>query len=387
MFPHLPTLGIILRALFSRRWFGPRRLAGISLLVAYYLFVITQNRIFDALDALFSPRAHETPVPAPVIVIAVPRSGTTFLHGLLAQDRRRFRFLTMFDSMFPAVAARRFYDAIAATDRFFGAPFARTVRAIERAAFAGWDGIHATGLMRPEEDECLWCFPMLTPAMWLAFPFTAELDHLRYVDRLPAPLRNTLTRFVRRYMGKQAALDPQRRTLLLKNVLLAGRIETVAAAFPDARYIYLVRSPHETLPSGVSMFSRPWRLHSPDLANNPDATRAWADLLMDYSNTYDDFVAGLPEERRFVLDYHRLVSAPSTSVAEIYRHFGWELDPAFTAALAEADRRQARFASNHTYSLADCGLTAEEVNRRMELFLLRHNFEARGDATREERVG
>ena len=387
MFPHLPTLRIIIRALFSRRWFGLRRLAGISLLVAYYLFVITQNRLFDALDRRFAPRAHETPVPKPVVVIAVPRSGTTFLHGLLAQDRRRFRFLTMFDSMFPAVSARRFYDALAAADRFVGAPVARLVRAIERAAFAGWDGIHATGLMRPEEDECLWCFPMLTPAMWLAFPFTRELDHLRYVDRLPAPLRASLTQFIRHYLGKQASLDPARRTLILKNVLLAGRIETFAEAFPDARFIYLVRDPHETLPSGVSMFSRPWRLHSPDLAADPAETRAWAELLMDYSNTYDDFVARLPDDRKFILDYHRLIASPSAAVRDIYHHFGWEVDEEFARSLTASDERQARFASSHAYSLAACGLTAEEVDHRMAPFLARHGFAPKTVTNRDERVG
>jgi hypothetical protein len=366
-----------------------RRLAGISLLVGYYLFVITQNWLFDALDALFFPRAASTPTPAPVIVIAVPRSGTTFLHGLLAQDRARFRFLTMFDSMFPAVSSRKIYDACAALDRLIGAPVARLVGAIERAAFAGWDGIHATGLMRPEEDECLWCFPMLTPAMWLAFPFTEELRHLRYIDLMPAPVRTALTAFLKRYMSKQAALDPQRRTLLLKNVLLAGRIETVATAFPDARFIYLVRSPHETVASSVSMFSRPWRLHSPDLAYNPAATRAWADLLMDYSDTYDAFVDGLPDERRFVLDYQRLVAKPSEAVAAIYAHFGWEIEADFRQALTAADSRQARFASSHSYSLEACGLTTQEVDQRMARFMTRHGFAptANQSASAEERIG
>lgn len=329
------------------------------------------------------------PTPAPVIVIAVPRSGTTFLHGLLAQDRARFRFLTMFDSMFPAVSSRKIYDAFAALDRLIGAPVARLVGAIERAAFAGWDGIHATGLMRPEEDECLWCFPMLTPAMWLAFPFTEELRHLRYIDLMPAPVRTGLTTFLKRYMSKQAALDPQRRTLLFKNVLLAGRIETVAAAFPDARFIYLVRSPHETIASGVSMFSRPWRLHSPDLAYNPQANRAWADLLMDYSDTYDAFVDGLPDGRRFVLDYQRLVAKPSDAVAAIYAHFGWSMESEFRAALDAADKRQARFASSHNYSLQACGLSAEAVDLRMARFMARHGFvpASHQSAPAEERIG
>ena len=357
--------------------------------MGYYLFVITQNWLFDAIDALLFPKAAATPTPAPVIVVAVPRSGTTFLHGLMAQDRTRFRFLTMFDSMFPAVSSRKIYDALAALDRLIGSPVARLVGAIERAAFAGWDGIHATGLMRPEEDECLWCFPMLTPAMWLAFPFTEELRHLRYIDLMPAPVRATLIAFLKRYMGKQASLDPQRRTLLLKNVLLAGRIETIAEAFPDARFIYLVRDPHETVASGVSMFSRPWRLHSPDLAYNPAATRAWADLLMDYSNTYEAFIARLPAERRFVLDYQRLVAKPSEAVAAIYGHFGWEIAPDFRETLTAADRRQARFASSHDYSLAACGLTASEVDERMADFMARHGFApaAQRTAPAEERIG
>jgi hypothetical protein len=230
---------------------------------------------------------------------------------------------------------------------------------------------------------------MLTPAMWLAFPFTEELRHLRYIDLMPAPVRASLIAFLRRYMSKQASLDPQRRTLLLKNVLLAGRIETVDEAFPDARFIYLVRDPHETVASGGRMFSRPWRLHSPDLAYNPAATRAWADLLMDYSNTYEDFIARLPEERRFVLDYQQLVAKPSAAVEAIYGHFGWEVTHDFREALTAADSRQARFASSHDYSLEACGLTPDEVDERMAGFMARHGFtrNAKPQERPEERIG
>ena len=63
------------------------------------------------------------------------------------------------------------------------------------------------------------------------------------------------------------------------------------------------------------------------------------------------------------LDYGALVSDPVAAVADIYRHFGIELTDDARAAIVDTDEqsKQGPRAPKHTYSLADYGLTADQV--------------------------
>lgn len=66
------------------------------------------------------------------------------------------------------------------------------------------------------------------------------------------------------------------------------------------------------------------------------------------------------------LDYSALVADPVAAVADIYRHFGIEMTDDARAAIADTDEqsKQGPRAPKHTYSLADYGLTAEQVRER-----------------------
>jgi hypothetical protein len=296
------------------------------------------------------------------------------LHNLMSLDRDRFVHLTLYDTMAPSVSARRFVSAVGRLDGLVGAPLKRFAHAVETWAFKGWEGIHKAGIHRSEEDEALWCYPLMTPAVWMGFPFVRELSGLAYVDRMPEPLRERLSRYIGGLMSSHMTLQQPGRTLLLKNVFLAGRIETVTRNYPDARFIYLTRDPIETVPSTISMFTAPWRWHSPDMPRDSEEYRAWGDLAMDYYLTYESFVAALPADRRHEVRYTDLVSNPRDTVLGIYRHFGWEAAPAFVEALEQSTRRAASYSSTHRYTLADYGMTADQVYDRLRGVFERHGF-------------
>ena len=63
------------------------------------------------------------------------------------------------------------------------------------------------------------------------------------------------------------------------------------------------------------------------------------------------------------VDYFEFIKDPIGAVEGIYRHFGIELTDAARAAMqaSHAESKQGPRAPKHTYSLADYGLTAEQV--------------------------
>jgi len=64
-------------------------------LISFFtIFPLAQvfNRICFLLDDLFFSDYRKIAIKQPVFIIGNPRSGTTFLHRLMAQDQERFYF-------------------------------------------------------------------------------------------------------------------------------------------------------------------------------------------------------------------------------------------------------------------------------------------------------
>ena len=66
------------------------------------------------------------------------------------------------------------------------------------------------------------------------------------------------------------------------------------------------------------------------------------------------------------VDYHDLIADPLGTVADVYRHFGMALTDEARKAMEDshAESQTGARAPKHKYSLADYGLTAEEVKER-----------------------
>jgi hypothetical protein len=66
------------------------------------------------------------------------------------------------------------------------------------------------------------------------------------------------------------------------------------------------------------------------------------------------------------VDYHDLIADPLATVAAVYRHFGMTLTDEARKAMEDshAESQTGARAPKHKYSLADYGLTADEVKER-----------------------
>ena len=86
------------------RW-TPRR----SLIVVAYLVLVPVFELFTwtglLLDRVFYPRYRQQPVRSPVFIVGNFRSGTTFLHRLMAADRARFTTMKMWEILATALTA------------------------------------------------------------------------------------------------------------------------------------------------------------------------------------------------------------------------------------------------------------------------------------------
>ncbi|MGH7939488.1 MAG: sulfotransferase family protein, partial [Limisphaerales bacterium] len=217
-----------------------------------HLLEILQTRLRLAAIWRRAPRLLDKPIEKPVFITGMPRSGSTFLHELLAQDREN-RTPKVWEVMFPIPAPRS------------DVPDARRVR---RANMNLW----WFRWLAPGADEV---YPVraVTPHECLAMhSFTLMSEEFVTTCRVPA-----YERFLRQ-RGLQAAYAWQKRFLqhlqshsplkrwILKSPDHLYALDELFSVFPDAMIIQTHRNPIEVLRSSLQLtevvqglFARPDR--------------------------------------------------------------------------------------------------------------------------------
>ena len=313
------------------------------------------------LDALVYPDFKRVPVPAPLFVVATPRSGTTYLHYLLSLDEERFATCKLYQTLAPSILLERAIDGLARLD---GAPrrlLDRLVDAIDSRMFTDWDGIHRVSLRTAEEDENLFVFSLTSPALYLLFPLVRELPQFVDITRLGERTVRRVARDYRETLRRWAYLGGDGRTPLIKNVLLASRLPVSDRAFPDARYVHIVRDPREAIPSAVSMFYAMWQTHSPEIASNSPATRALADMFLEHYKMLADEGRRRPSDRWVTVRYEALIADPVGTVERLYATLGLPLTAEYRGRLVEAASKARTFKSEHRYDLEQFGLSEADL--------------------------
>jgi hypothetical protein len=316
------------------------------------------------LDEVLQPGYHRARIERPIYIVATPRSGTTWLHRLLCLDPQ-FTWVRLYETLLPSAVLMRVVQGLSKADRVVGSPLHRFAGWISRRAFAGWEGIHSTGFDRAEEDEMIWLWPMLSPAITLLFPWPADFPESFFVDRLPAAGRSRLARYYLRFLQRHQHVYGGGRTLLAKNALVAGRVEAVLEAVPDARFVWLVRDPAEAIPSMLSMFTVPWQVHSPGLSLAGPEVKAFADGAVAYYRRLQALRNELGPDRVIAIRYDDLLADPGSQVERIYRQFGITLTEAVRRDLGTELARSRTHRSGHEYSLEQFGLSRAWVREQL----------------------
>lgn len=338
-----------------------QRLAVLLLFWPLFLLVQGINGIGLLLDHVLFPDFRRVQIREPLFVVGVPRSGTTFLHRLLALDER-FTTTALWELLFaPSITQRYFWTALACLDQKIGRPLGRLLSWSERRLLGGLDGIHKTGLLDPEEDYLglipVWgCFLLVlvvpAPALWrLTF-----LDR-DGSDREKARLMKAYRRFVQRHLY----FHGQHKQLLSKNPSFTPWLQTLSHTFPDARFIGCLRNPSQSVPSQINSI-----LIGAQIFDGRDTTAYWRQgflAMLDYYYRHLlSALAAMQPERQALSVMEVLAVEPAETVLRFYQQFGWEVDSAFRERLEMQDRKARQYQSGHRYSLENLGVDADTLN-------------------------
>ena len=300
------------------------------------------------------PQIVETPIKRPVFIIGFPRTGTTLLHNLLAQDfaNRTMRLWEMRAPISINDDQQWEHEQIAETESFLES-FYQVAPAIR--------GIHPMQAICPE--ECNWLFRN---------SFTSLINALTYY--IPTYfhwlIQNEMVSAYTFYKRQLQILLWRSRgnRLVLKDPSHLWNLDALLTVFPDAQIVHLHRNLLESLPSLCSLSYTLQGIYSErqdPLLVGMYCTKMVADGMKRMLSTRDS-VRG----KTFIdINYYRLVKDPIGTVRSIYAQIGWEFTAEAEAAMSVwlAQNKQHK-AGKHNYSLEQFGLDSDQIRRSFTVY-------------------
>jgi len=312
--------------------------------------LVTRARLADL--ARRRPDLVLAPVAPPIIVMGMPRTGTTFLQRLLSRDPG-LRHLPYWEAQSP-LPTGDVEDRDAPTeDRVKLAQ--RGIDVLDRAA-PEMKAIHEVEAR--EADEELWLLAVGLGSML----FEAQWNVPAYAEWYDAADLTSAYATLRDLMAVLQWYRPGDRWLL-KSPQHLERLVEMARVFPGATIVQTHRDPLSVVPSTASLISYSRRMGTFDV-NPTTVGRYWAwrvERLLTRSIEQRE-ATGTP-----VVDvrFPDLLADPMGVVADIYRAAGRDLTDDARAAMERylVERPKGHFGA-HRYSAEDFGLDPADLRRR-----------------------
>jgi hypothetical protein len=326
------------------------------------------------------PEHEDVAIERPIFVTGLPRTGTTALHRLLVADPRH-QGLELWLSQVPQPRPPR--------DTWDENPmFQMIVGSVRRHSVSRPEflGVHELGADQVEE-----CWQLLRQSFR-----SVSLECLAHLPSYSAWLaRENWTAAYRRHRRnlQLIGLHDTDKRWVLKNPSHLFALDALLSVYPDALVVVTHRSPRTAIASACSLAAQAtagWSEVFSGSTIGADQLSLWARGL----ETFTRARARYDQARFYDVSYEDFVADPLGTVASVYSHFGLSLTPEASDAMravvcetvltrptspdqptptdlpASPDRppgltrpgKAARPA--HRYSLADFGLTDEQVDER-----------------------
>lgn len=265
------------------------------------------NRVLERL--IYGRKIDRTPLAGPpVFILGHWRSGTTFLHNLLAEDQR---FVT--PNTYQIINPHHFLLTESTVVKFTQWLLPKT-RPMDNMKVT-WES--------PQEDETALLNLTLTSA-YLMLAFQGKREYYNnYFDMRGVPpneLQRWKDAFV--YLLKKLTVKSGRQ-VLLKSPTHTYRIPLLLEMFPDAYFVNIVRNPYAVYNSSIHMRKKMFAANG--LANFPE----WDmedETCLNYTNLFERYHADrelIPADRLYEIKYEELERNPIEELRKVYDHFGW----------------------------------------------------------------
>ncbi|MGB2445820.1 MAG: sulfotransferase family protein [Schleiferiaceae bacterium] len=290
----------------------------------------------------------------PIIVVGLPRSGTTHLHRLLALAPDSLS-IPLYEHNSP-VPPKRGIDMrrwILEARFFVWKPLANRF---------GMDSVH---LIRPNlPDECTFSL-RLSGCSHLFWWMTPVYSYLEWLTSPDATMEESYKTY-RRVLQLIQARDPSKR-IILKCPTHILALDTLSKVIPEARIVLTHRDPTKLVASEASLIARLHTVSAKHPIDSDRSVKANAIKSIHYSQKLVEFASRCPKHKVYNVAYNKLVNDPVALVEDIYKFCGIDMTPAFEELLSEhLSQNKQHSHGKHNYPLKIPGLTEMEIDEGLK---------------------
>ena len=331
--------------------------------IGFHLGVYLFNQIGWGIDGIF-PSSISTPqIDDSVFIVGHQRSGTTFLHRLMAQNEWAHS-LDLHEMLFPATSFQQGIELIDKLDTTMGSPLLNRFNALQERLFGHIDNIHRVRLNEAEEDEFV---------MWSQYASDICInDSPTLIDLGPTDMPNefefwtpeqqfSALMWYRACIEKKLERKKGSGLYVGKNPRFSRILPQLNTVFPNSKIIVLVRNPLESIPSRMSLTLALWGFRKPKVERLSKAHVQW--ILQNSIETYLKTEEGLnqiPDDRKIIIGYNNLKTKTRQTLNDIVAKLGLpNLSAPVEQRLDEMESKS--YLSKHQYNLAEYGLTPADI--------------------------
>ena len=331
---------------------------------------LLSNRLRIQEDLKRFPLIEQTPIKKPLVIVGLPRTGTTLLHHLLAQDPSA-RVPRLWELLQPSPPP---CPGTLATEPRLKQAEQLIRRAITLAPH--FQALHPLSATGPE--ECLFLFQHA----FMSVVFEAYGEVPDYITWL---LHQDLTSVYRYYQQQLQVLQWRwpGDHWVLKSPHHLFFLDVLLTVFPDACVVQTHRDPATALASLCSLLATTRSLYSQRVA----AQRLGNQCLATWGTALDRMLrvrAAADPARFYDLQYEDLLADPMDAVSRIYGYFGYTAPPGMEASMQRwlTAHPQHQYGV-HQYTLRQFGLDRTTVARRCAAYLHRFHIPPEAVETRQ----
>ena len=308
------------------------------------------NRLRFEEDLKKFPEILDQQIIAPIVIVGLPRTGSTMTHRLLASDPNHTAML-WWEGRYPALLPGEKRGDIEARMELGKAEVDAVVAASPEAL-----DIHPWDYKGADEEILLLEHNFLStvPESFMALPsyseWIEEQDHtLAYED---------LKKFIQYLQWQNPGREKKR--WVLKSPHHLGFIDKMISVFPDAKIIQTHRDPIKTVPSFCSMCAN---LFEP-LTTNFDKVfigKHWSNKLTRALNHCMNISEQHPDN--FLdLEFLNMIKDPIDEMKKIYEFIGESFGEKTEVAMEAWREENKHEMGAHKYSLEEYDLTESQIN-------------------------
>ncbi len=322
-------------------------------------------------------RPSKTPTPSlsqSVFILGHQRSGTTFLHRLLAENAWAHS-LALQEMLLPSSSIQWGIQQIGRLDQVLGGHLRTFLDQRQAKAFGALDHIHRVRFNEPEEDEF---------AMWNMYASDMCINDDPTLlnsspQDMPKPFLEWSTKqqytslmWYRACVQKKLQRVGGQGLYIGKNPRFSRCIPQLNQVFPESKMIVLMRNPLEAIPSRISLMQAIWQHRDPNFTTLSPKQIQWIlnNSIELYQRTEAD-LDSIPANRRIIVGYRALKSHPSATLTRIREQLQL---PAYSENVQQQVQLldQKHYQSKHHYDLGTYGLTESDITTPLTNVIAKH---------------